>query len=161
MWLEELFELNKKLDLEFITKYQSNESHMKDKNILSLLVEIGELANEVRCFKYWSSKPRSSDKIVLEEYADVLIMILTLCNYLNVDIRYTFSDLKLRTLDEQFINLYSLVTKLNDNYNSDTILNILGVTLSLGFSLGYNEQDIKNACLKKMNIINERLNSDY
>ena len=81
---------------------------MKDKNILSLLVEIGELANEVRCFKYWSTKPRSSDKIVLEEYAYVLIMILTLCNYLDADIRYTFSDLKLRTLDEQFINLYSL-----------------------------------------------------
>lgn len=161
MWLEELYKINKELDKEFIQKYHANEEVMRDKNILSLLTEIGELANETRCFKYWSIKPKSSDEIILEEYADVLIMVLTFSNYLKADIRYVMDDLKYRTIEEQFIVLYSSVCTLKENYSSDNIIRILGKVLTLGYSLGYNEEQIKDACLKKMQIVNKRLHSNY
>src|SRR5688500_20051556 len=37
---------------------------------LALLVELGELANETRCFKFRSKKPRNDDSVLLEEYVD-------------------------------------------------------------------------------------------
>src|SRR5699024_5676501 len=35
---------------------------------LALLVELGELANETRCFKFWSKKPGSDRTVILEEF---------------------------------------------------------------------------------------------
>ena len=46
--------------------------------MLALLVEIGELANETRSFKFWSVKPASEKKIILEEFVDGIHFILSL-----------------------------------------------------------------------------------
>ncbi|MDE5553349.1 MAG: dUTPase, partial [Malacoplasma sp.] len=44
---------------------------------LALAVEIAELANEVKCFKYWSVKKEDNKEKIGDEYADVLHFILS------------------------------------------------------------------------------------
>jgi dimeric dUTPase (all-alpha-NTP-PPase superfamily) len=39
---------------------------------------MGELANEVRCFKFWSYKLPSEEKVILEEYVDGIHFITSL-----------------------------------------------------------------------------------
>lgn len=162
MWLTEIYKLNKELDAEFIEKYQANEK--TEENFLSLLVEIGELANETRCFKYWSSKSPSEKEVILEEFADVITMVLCFCNYLKVEeqeLMYLHTDLKMRSISEQFIELYKVVSQLDENYNKEYILLILSKVLVLGFSLGYNEEDMEQAVLRKMKIVDNRLHTNY
>ena len=50
----------------------------KDERFLALLVEIGELANATRAFKYWSLKPAEERARLLDEYADGLHFFLSL-----------------------------------------------------------------------------------
>lgn len=161
MWLEEVYEQNKKLDIEFIHKYGANLESMRDKNILSLLVEIGELANETRCFKYWSVKGPSPKEVILEEYADVVTMVLCFCNYLHANIQNTVSDLMYRTLDLQFLELYQSVSEFRHDYTASKIETILSKVLVLGHSLEFTDQDMKKACFRKMGIVQERLESNY
>jgi dimeric dUTPase (all-alpha-NTP-PPase superfamily) len=47
------------------------------KRLLALLTEIGECANETRCFKYWSKKAPSGHEVIREEYVDILHFILS------------------------------------------------------------------------------------
>src|SRR5699024_6976154 len=55
-----------------------------EEKILALFVEIAELANETRCFKFWSNKPKNEDDVILAEYVDGLHFIMSLgldCGY--------------------------------------------------------------------------------
>ena len=61
MNLAKLFELQKELDARILAKHPPKEGEDRlAKKILALQVELGELANEWRGFKYWSNdqKPR-------------------------------------------------------------------------------------------------------
>ena len=60
------------------------------RKMLALLVEIGELANETRCFKYWSNKPASEREVILEEYVDGLHFILSIGIDLGIDKNFLF-----------------------------------------------------------------------
>ena len=81
MFLNDVFESNKELDKMFNSAFPDTE--MVKKNKLELLVEIGELANETRYFKYWSSKPMDMD-LVKMEYADCIIITLYFFNIMNI-----------------------------------------------------------------------------
>ena len=62
-FLEEVYQKNKELDEIFINKYSSIDKEMYKKNKIELLVEIGELANETKCFKYWTNKEPNRELI--------------------------------------------------------------------------------------------------
>ena len=49
--LEELYSLQKELDLEIAKNHNVTYESTSDKRLLALLVELGEFANETRCFK--------------------------------------------------------------------------------------------------------------
>ena len=81
MNLQKLFELQRKLDEHIEQQHQRQEGEDRlGKKILALLVEIGELANETRCFKFWSNKGPSDKNVILEEAADVLHFLLSIGN---------------------------------------------------------------------------------
>lgn len=56
------------------------------------MVELGELANETRCFKFWSTRQTGEKNRVLEEYIDCLFMILYFCNIANVSLNEDFPN---------------------------------------------------------------------
>src|SRR5690625_840666 len=54
MNLEKLFKIQAELDKRIVEKHGLQNEDLLDKKILALQVELGELANEWRGFKFWS-----------------------------------------------------------------------------------------------------------
>lgn len=75
--LQQLFTMQKELDA-FIEKTQGIDFDVFREKTLALLVELGELANETRCFKFWSTKGPSEDAVILEEFVDSVHFLLSL-----------------------------------------------------------------------------------
>ena len=158
----EIYERNKKLDDIFMNKYSNIESKYYEKNCLELIVEICELANESKCFKYWTIKKPNKDEL-LEEYADSLLMVLYMFNTYNVGlleiIEMDLSD----DILESFNNLIRMCTQLMSKINvSERLLKeIFTYLLHIGKLLELNDDEIIDACYKKIIKNEERLNSDY
>ena len=155
-----VFEINKKLDETFMKKYLVNEPMYYEKNCLGLTVEIAELANETKCFKYWSVK-KINRAAMLDEYADTITMILSIFTYLNIELK----DI------EKHSEINDIIILLNELFNESTNLFItkdiklakliFSNLLHLGDLLEISNKEKLDACYKKMNIIEERLNSNY
>ena len=77
MKLEKLFSMQKELDRFIQTNRQVEQDVFREKG-LALLVELSELANETRCFKFWSLKGASEREVILEEYVDSIHFLLSL-----------------------------------------------------------------------------------
>ena len=76
--LKDLFTEQAKLDGHIQTQHQVTYATTREKRILALLVEIGEMINETKTFKFWSKKPSAEKPIILDEYADGLHFLLSL-----------------------------------------------------------------------------------
>ena len=77
MNLEKLFTMQQALD-EYIQSNKQVDEDVFIKKGLALIVELAELANETRCFKFWSEKGPSERSVILEEYVDSIHFILSL-----------------------------------------------------------------------------------
>lgn len=77
MNLQELFHMQRELD-RYIQSNRKLEESVFRKKVLALQVELSELANETRCFKFWSTKGPSDKETLLEEYVDCIHFILSL-----------------------------------------------------------------------------------
>ena len=77
MNLTTLFTMQTGLD-SYIKENQEIGSDVFQEKGLALLVELAELANETRCFKFWSTKGPSDRSIILEEYVDSIHFLLSL-----------------------------------------------------------------------------------
>ena len=157
-----LYERNKVLDSEFMNKYISVDKELHKKNCLELIVELGELANESRCFKYWSVKAANRD-LVLEEYADCLLMVLYMFNYYNIVNINTVATKYSDDILFVFNDLIRMCTKFMDNIDidSDYLMNVFNYLLHLGKLLEFTNEEIIEACYNKIIKNEERLNSDY
>ncbi|MBB4824219.1 dimeric dUTPase (all-alpha-NTP-PPase superfamily) [Sporosarcina luteola] len=77
MELTSLFNMQRNLD-SFIQSNHEVQGDLFTNKGLALLVELSELANETRCFKFWSHKKPSSHHIIIEEYVDSIHFLLSL-----------------------------------------------------------------------------------
>ena len=161
MNLQELFQMQNALDKRIETEHNLEGIPLLHKKILSLQVELGELANETRCFKFWSTKEPSSKDIILEEYVDCLHFILS------IGIEKDFQDITLEVnhitcdLSEQFLTLFTTITNFVISSSMDNYLKVFQEFLSLGKNLGFSVEDIENAYLYKNNINHERQDNGY
>ena len=148
--LREVYQKNNILDKMFIDHY-GNTKEINDKNKMELLVELGEFANETRCFKFWSIKKPDYEKMMFE-YADVVMMILYFFYLLDVSLDEEFPD-PVDTTDvlELFTYLFKKIAIFRDDYNKETIKDILINLLSLAQLLGIKDEEIIKFCLNKIN----------
>lgn len=77
MELSQLFVMQCELD-SFIQKNRVGNADVFREKGLALLVELAELANETRSFKFWSTKGPSENDVILEEYVDSIHFLLSL-----------------------------------------------------------------------------------
>jgi dimeric dUTPase (all-alpha-NTP-PPase superfamily) len=161
MNLQRLFALQKELDLRIVSQHNLQSENLIQKKILALQVEIGELANETRCFKYWSDKGPSTKEIILEEYVDCLHFILS------IGLEKGFSDINIEpksvdtSLTEQFLNLYIDLNDFIICLSHDQYLTLFDDFISLGIALGFTDSDIENAYLEKNNENHSRQENGY
>lgn len=154
-----MYSNNKYLDEIFISKYK-NDNKLYQKNCVELMVEIGEFVNETKVFKYWTTKFPNKDKM-LEEYADVITMILSFYGIYNLEIKETYNKIEETDILKVIMELYNKSYLFYKENNKDILEEIFNYTLYLGKLLNFNEDEILNAIENKQKIIELRLNSDY
>ncbi|MBU3110577.1 dUTP diphosphatase [Clostridium lacusfryxellense] len=161
MDLHKLFQMQNTLDQRIQAEHHLEGVPLLNKKILSLQVELSELANETRCFKFWSTKQPSSKDVILEEYVDCLHFILSLG--LEKNFQDTTLDVKdiCYELSDQFLNLYIYIADFAVDSTIHNYLNIFNNFLSLGQTLGFSVENIENAYLYKNKINHERQDNGY
>src|SRR5690625_3278853 len=125
MNLAKLFEAQKELDERIVAEKGLEGQDLLDKKILALLVELGELAQNWRGFKFWSNdqEPRTElwdDRLrfhnpLLEEYVDCLHFILSIGNEFDCS-NLVFTDFLHRENDitNQFKYVFYTVSSLDE-----------------------------------------------
>jgi dimeric dUTPase (all-alpha-NTP-PPase superfamily) len=161
MNLQKLFQMQSTLDNRILAEHNLEGMNLLHKKILSLQVELGELANETRCFKFWSTKKPSSKDIILEEYVDCLHFILSIGLEKNYDDIILNIKYITRELSQQFLDLYANISDFSVCSSVDNYFNIFQNFLCLGENLGFSMEDIETAYLHKNNINHERQDNGY
>ncbi|MCQ6266520.1 dUTP diphosphatase [Fictibacillus sp. WQ 8-8] len=161
MGFKELFEMQKHLNDRIIQEHGLHNDDLYDQRLLALLVELGELANETRCFKYWSVKPASSDSVILEEYVDGLHFILSVGLDMGMD------DIEIHTvasnedLTGQFLSLYRLISGLQGKKDKTLFSQLFSEFIGLGQLLGFSVENIVDGYYKKNEINHQRQDEGY
>lgn len=161
--LKPLFIKQSELDAQIALNHGVTYEQTKDKRLLALLVELGEFANETRCFKFWSFKKPSSKDIILDEYADGLHFFLSLGIILGFDcFEYESKDKEENfDLTESLLDLYNEVSLLKSKFSKEQFTKAFSLFLQIPFSMGYNGNDIFDAYLKKLEVNHSRQENNY
>jgi dimeric dUTPase (all-alpha-NTP-PPase superfamily) len=151
MNLAKLFVMQRDLDLYIENSHNLENENLIDKKILALLVELSELANETRCFKFWSLKPSAAKEKVLEEFVDGIHFILSLgleCGFEKEEI-----DIKARSgsneLTHQFLTVFEAISEFKHNLSFTTYVQLFEAYLTLGVLLGFSEKETELAYFQK------------
>ena len=161
MNLQNLFSAQNELDQHIEEQHPRKEGESRqNEKVLALLVEIGELANETRCFKFWSHKPASPKGIVLEEFVDGLHFIISYGLEMKVE-EVAITPIKKDSLIEQFIDLYNAVTILKVNYSPRAYNQVFSAFIGLGEMLGFTWDEIEKGYFAKNTINHARQESWY
>lgn len=185
MELSKLFEMQRQLDQRITHDKGLHGQDLLPKKILALQVELGELANEWRGFKFWSKdqRPRVTNEIaavagdvrtpvvehtknpMLEEYVDCLHFIMSIGLEVDAEIdqqlllqRHRYSS----DITEYFNLLFGAwngIDTREDNY--EYYLWTLEVFLELGEMLGFTWEQISMAYFEKNKVNHERQATGY
>ena len=158
---EKLFKMQEQLDQYIEEKHDLSDRDLFQEKYLALLVELGELANETRCFKFWSTKPRSEKSVILEEYVDGIHFILSLG--IKKGLRFNSSGITTvnKSETEQFNDVFEACVTFKNIPSLQQYQHLFTTFLQLGDKLGFSEQAIQEAYYKKNEVNYQRQNEGY
>ena len=159
--LEELFQAQKELDQAIADNHHISYQTTRHRRIMACYVEIGELANATRCFKYWSNKGKESNEIVLDEFADGLHFFLSL----GVDIKTSKRSYNLtKHMDnatDQFLEIYHRLDVFRKKQDDVSYIKAFQAFLNLLPLLGYRWKKLEQAYYKKLGVNYNRQETNY
>ena len=158
--LTNIYEVTKQIDEQFALHYGNDEEIVR-KNRLELLVELGELANETRCFKYWSMRQTGEKEKVLEEYIDCLFMTLYFANIVNISLDEEFPSSLNGDMIDTFLYLNKFASAISEIPSKDEIKKVLVELDHLAKLIGFSIKDLERATKIKREIIYDRFNNEY
>ncbi len=164
MNLKNLYTLQKILDEKINTTHDLLKENLIPHKILSLEVEVGELANETRCFKFWSLKEASPENIILEEFVDCLHFILSLgldLKFNDISVNDLYIDDQNKNLTEYFLMLFNSISLFHNTLSRENYIYVFSNFLSLGKKLGFTPEEMEKAYLHKNNINHQRQAEGY
>jgi dimeric dUTPase (all-alpha-NTP-PPase superfamily) len=157
-----LFNMQQELDSKIEAQHQLQNENLIERKVLALLVEVGELANETRCFKFWSLKPPASTSVILEEYVDGIHFILSLGLEINVDPLLDLKEVQAdRTITEQFLKVYETIQAFKNNQSYATYKDMFEEYLLLGKLLGFTSKQVEEAYTSKNEVNHQRQQQGY
>lgn len=160
MEFNQLFEMQRELD-QFIEKTQNIEKDVFNEKGLALLVELAELANETRCFKFWSTKGPSERDIILEEFVDSIHFMLSL-GYMRDFILNEWPNVEANgDLTQIFIDTTQVVLTFLKEQTEKNYKEIWHHYSMIASSLGFTVEDIIKAYKLKNEKNYERQRSGY
>lgn len=186
MNLNKLFEIQEGLDYHIKKEKGLEGQDLLDMKILALQVELGELANEWRGFKFWSSdqEPRNKgawkystgiengkfidvyENPLLEEYVDCLHFILSIGLDVNVK-NFVFNPHKEDNIISQFNELNYQTYRVLQTYGWGKLKAktewrlLVDIFTGLGDMLGFSTEQIEQAYLDKNKINHARQANGY
>ncbi|MEK5232829.1 dUTP diphosphatase [Lysinibacillus sp. FSL K6-0232] len=161
MNLQQLFNMQKELDA-FIEQTQNIQHDVFQEKGLALLVELAELANETRCFKFWSTKGPSEREVILEEYVDSIHFILSLGllkGYTSIE-TWPISAEK-RNLTELFLETQKAILLFIEKPTENQYTTIWQYYGLLAYNLDFTFDDVVSAYLEKNKENYKRQQSGY
>ncbi|MFD1735952.1 dUTP diphosphatase [Bacillus salitolerans] len=164
MNLSTLFTMQKKLDQRIELEHGLQNESLFERKVLALLVELGELANETRCFKFWSKKPASNKDVIVEEYVDGLHFILSLGIEAGYDQEIEKIEIEtsmVQNLTTHFIDVYSGIYKFKEDHSKVNYICLIEQYLLLGHALDFKYGDIEKAYMDKNTVNHERQDQGY
>lgn len=161
---KEMFDMQKKLDEHINEVKQLSGADVMEERILALLVEIGEFANETRCFKFWSDKPMSKKEVVLFEFVDNVHFILSIGNHSG----FTYGEgdqMEFKKYDDDltvlFIEYFHSVSRFRVEPRPTNYIDIWSYLFSIARKMNFSEEDIYQAYVEKNKVNFERQASGY
>ncbi|AFQ14932.1 dUTP diphosphatase [Bacillus thuringiensis] len=169
MNLTKIFEMQKVLDTRIIMEHGLEGVNLFYNMILALQVEIGELANETRCFKHWSNKGPSEKEVILMEYVDGLHFIASLGNGIGFNpneysaefLKHNANVFSASSLVSQFNNVYEAVSEFRATQDRELYEELLYSYLGLGKKLGFTFEEIEQGYYKKNEVNHQRQTNGY
>lgn len=159
--IDELRVLQGELDERIFTRHNTSRTATRIDRCLALCVEIGELANETRCFKYWSVRPPSQKDVLLEELEDSIHFLLSL----GIDLKDTSDTIEGHDdheyLSQTFLDFYHAAIKLTESFNLKHYLDCFGYVCILAEKLGFSEADLIEYYLRKNQKNHMRQDTQY
>jgi|SRR5699024_10135983 len=156
-----LFNMQQQLDQYIQSNHQVTSDELFERKILALFVELGELANETRCFKFWSVKEPSAREVILEEYVDGIHFILSL----GLDAGFVVNEVEQLPYEGDLTGLFNQIYRAIDYYRDDRskeiYLTMFGLFLTLGVQLGFSEEDVQKAYIEKNEVNFKRQDEQY
>ncbi|WP_088103772.1 dUTP diphosphatase [Halalkalibacter urbisdiaboli] len=157
-----LFTTQHTLNKRIIHEHQLESKDLFSEQLLAFLVELGELANETRCFKYWSKKPSSEKEVILEEYVDGLHFILTMgiaLDFMNFEPGRTIEQEE--TLTKQFTRVMERTHQLHQERSETSYIQLFQDFLMLGQMLELSEEEIERGYYEKNQVNHKRQDEGY
>jgi dimeric dUTPase (all-alpha-NTP-PPase superfamily) len=163
MQLEKLFNMQQGLDQHIEESHGLKNEDLFNRKVLALLVEIGELANETRCFKFWSVKPSSEKDVILEEFVDGVHFILSLgieCGFHERPLAIKDNPSTL-SVTEQFLAIYEKVSLFKESKSLNDFIILFEAYLQLASLLGMTYEEIEQAYFQKNEVNYQRQQNNY
>lgn len=158
---EDLYQKQEVLDQYIFDNHHVNRYQTMLDRMLALLVELGELANETRCFKYWSVSNPSEDAVIADEFVDGIHFFLSL----GIDLRDDSESIKSievqGQMTDQFLAVFEAVVELSKNFDSKHYLRAFALFLGLADKLGFSEVQIKEYYDQKNQTNHKRQENNY
>ncbi|KKB34792.1 dUTP diphosphatase [Bacillus thermotolerans] len=163
MELSKLFRMQQSLDGYIEKEHGLEEEDLLDKKLLAFLVEAGELANETRCFKFWSVKGPSEREVILEEFVDGVHFILSIGLECALEEKaYLMEDYEgAESAVEQFLTVYESAVQFKQTKNLTAYNELLNGYFALGRLLGFSLEEVEQAYKVKNDINYERQQKGY
>lgn len=157
-----LFKRQRELDAYIKDNKDLNEANLFDMKILALYVELGELANETRTFKFWSEKKASDKSVIIEEYVDNIHFLMSLGIEKGFEFEaFTSSAPKDNSLTKHFNHLYEQINVFQKEQTNEAYLELVNLYLQLAKLLGYTRAEIQAAYDEKNKENFNRQDSGY
>jgi dimeric dUTPase (all-alpha-NTP-PPase superfamily) len=150
-----------KLDAHIQQQHQVSYASTREKRLLALLVEVGEMINETKTFKFWSKKPSAEKPIILDEYADGLHFLLSLS--IEVQSRQFNYEITTssKTLTQATIEVFQTISDLSKTFTSAALEKSFQHYLNLIPLLGFTSEEVVDAYFKKLGVNYTRQKNAY
>ena len=161
MQLTNLFSMQRELD-SFIQTNREEQTDVFLEKGLALLVELAELANETRCFKFWSQKSPSEDAVILEEYVDSIHFLLSLGIEKNLHTLSSWPEGEVEgELTQLFLKTTSAIHSFLNDLTMEAYENVWIHYGAIAKKLGFTNEGIINAYITKNEENYERQKAGY
>lgn len=149
MNLTALFEMQRALDAYIENNHQLGDT-FKERG-LALIIELAELANETRCFKFWSTKGPSETSVVLEEYVDSIHFLLSIGIEKGFDslAQWPAGNRGEQSLTELFLDTGKAIYAFLGELTMERYKDIWKQYGAIANALGFTEQQIMQAYIDK------------